>query len=196
MKKILYFIAAVVVCIPVMYTIGQSSVSRHAQCAQQVMQRPTPTSPKNERREVREQRRAERLAEFEKFIDSVVMSHHFQFNPTTMQMQPAGSTRIITNPNYEVGIWGGVVDICLPYIRGYVPPYQLTILNYTIPSVQDFITEQTPEGWNVRFTTSLFTAGEYTFNFEIYSKMGGATLTIKNPWYNDVQYSGTITAIY
>ena len=48
----------------------------------------------------------------------------------------------------------------------------------------------------VSFTSSLFTGSNYTFLFEIYSRTGGATLTIKNPWYSDVQYTGTITQLY
>lgn len=195
MKKIYYFLIAALVCIPLMYTIGQSKSSRRAQTSS-VLEKERPVSPKEERREEREARRAKRLAEFEKFMDSVVLSRHFQFNPQTMQQQPAGSVRQITNPNFDIGVWGDVVDVCLPYIKGYVPPYHLTILNYTLPSVQGYTTEQTNEGWIVSFSSSLFTAGTFTFTFEIYSKMGGCTLTLTNPWYNAVQYSGTITAIY
>jgi len=195
MKKLLFILIAALACIPVLYTIGRSESLSSAQ-NNPVLQKQRPISPKEERREAREQRRAKRLAEYEKFMDSVVLSRHFQFNPQTMQLQPAGSMRQITNPNFEIGIWGEVVDICIPYIKGYVPPYHLTILNYTLPSVQGYTTEQTSEGWTVSFSTSLFTAGTYTFTFEIYSKMGGCTLTVTNPWYNPVQYSGTITAIY
>ena len=50
-------------------------------------------SPKEERREVREKRRAERIANYEKFMDSLVLSRNFQFNPSTMQRQPAGTPR-------------------------------------------------------------------------------------------------------
>lgn len=153
-------------------------------------------SPKEERREAREKRRAERIAEYEKFTDSLVLSHNFQFNPQTMQRQPAGPLRQIMNPHFNVGIWDTTVDICLPYIKGYVPPYYATIINYTIPNVSNFVTEQTHEGWLVSFTTSLFTGSDYTFTFEIYSRMGGATLTITNPWYNAVQYTGTISQLY
>ena len=46
-------------------------------------------SPKEERREQREKRRAQRLAEYEKMIDSLVLSRNFQFNPSSMQRQPA-----------------------------------------------------------------------------------------------------------
>ena len=153
-------------------------------------------SPKEERREVREERRAQRLAEYEKMMDSLVLSRNFQFNPQTMQQQPAGPMRSILNPEYSVGIWGTVADICLPYIKGYTPPYYVTILNYTIPSLEHYLTEQTHEGWMVSFQSSLFSGSTYTFVFEIYSRTGGATLTIKNPWYSDVQYSGTISQLY
>lgn len=153
-------------------------------------------SPKEERREVREKRRADRLVAYEKMMDSLVLSHNFQFNPQTMQRQPAGPMRTIMNPEYSVSIWGSVADICLPYIKGYTPPYYVTILNYTIPSLDNFTTEQTQEGWMVSFTSSLFSGSTYTFLFEIYSRTGGANLTIKNPWYSDVQYSGTISQLY
>ena len=48
----------------------------------------------------------------------------------------------------------------------------------------------------VTFSTSLFSASTYTFTFEIYSRTGGANLTITNPWYSPVQYSGTISQLY
>ena len=50
-------------------------------------------SPKEERREQREKRRAQRLADYEKMIDSLVLSRNFQFNPSSMQRQPAGPMR-------------------------------------------------------------------------------------------------------
>lgn len=153
-------------------------------------------SPKEERREQREQRRAQRLAEYERMIDSLVLSRNFQFNPTTMQRQPAGPMRQIMNPEFEVGIWGSTGDICLPYIKGYTPPYYVTILNYTLPALDNYTTEQTHEGWMVSFSSSLFSGTTYTFTFEIYSRTGGAVLTISNPWYSDVQYSGTLSQLY
>lgn len=153
-------------------------------------------SPKEERREVREKRRAERVAAYERNMDSIVMSRNFQFNPQTMQRQPAGSVRQIMNPAFDVAIWDGSVDITLPYIKGYVPPYFVTMINYTVPSVEGYITEQTNEGWMVTFNTSLFSASTYTFTFEIFSRTGGATLTITNPWYNAVEYTGSISQIY
>ena len=153
-------------------------------------------SPKEERREVREKRRAERIANYEKFMDSLVLSRNFQFNPSTMQRQPAGPMRQIMNPAFNVGVWDGTIDICLPYIKGYVPPYYVTVINYTVPDVQGYTTEQTLEGWMVTFSTSLFSASTYTFTFEIFSRTGGANLTSTNPWYSPVQYSGSISQLY
>lgn len=180
MKRSVIFITCLLLCAAAVTVIGQKKV----------------LSPKEERREVREKRRAERIANFEKTMDSIVLSHNFQFNPQTMQQQPAGPMRQIMNPEFNVGVWDGTVDICLPYIKGYVPPYHVTVLNYTVGSLQGYTTEQTHEGWMVTFTTPLFSASDYTFTFEIFSRTGGATLTITNPWYNPVQYSGSITQLY
>ena len=153
-------------------------------------------SPKEERREVREKRRAERIANYTKSMDSLVLSRNFQFNPSSMQRQPAGPVRQLINPNFTVGFWDGTVDVCLPYIKGYVPPYYYTVLNYVLPSVEGYRAEQTNEGWIVTFSTTLFSANDYTFTFDIYSSSGGANLTISSVWYNPVQYSGTITQVY
>ncbi|MEG1622713.1 MAG: DUF4251 domain-containing protein [Alistipes sp.] len=165
-------------------------------CYAVIAQQKKQASPKDERREVREQRRAVRLEQFTKMMDSLVLSRTFQFNPQSMQRLPAGPMRIISNPNFNIGLWDGTIDICLPYVKGYVPPYYLTVLNYTVPSVQNYTTEQTHDGWTITFSTTLFSASVYTFSFEISSQMGGATLTITNPWYSPVQYTGTISKLY
>lgn len=102
-------------------------------------------SPKKERREAREKRRAERIVSFEHYIDSLVLSRNFEFNPQTMQRQPAGPMRQIMNPAFNVDIWNGSADICLPYVKGYVPPYYVTVINYTIPELSGYTTEQTHE---------------------------------------------------
>ena len=176
MKKTVIIVVSVLLCAVCATVIGQKKI----------------LSPKEERREVREKRRAERIADFEKTMDSVILSRNFQFNPQTMQRQPAGPMRQIINPAFNVGVWDGTIDICLPYVKGYVPPYYTTIINYTVPSVQGYTTE----GWMVTFSTSLFSASTYTFTFEIFSRTGGANLTITNPWYNPVEYSGTISQLY
>ncbi len=180
MKKTVILLVGLLLCAAAVTVIGQKKI----------------LTPKEERREVREKRRADRIANYEKFIDSLVLSHNFQFNPQTMQRQPAGPLRQILNPSFDVGLWNGTADICLPYIKGYVPPYYVSIINYTVSDLQGYVTEQTSEGWMVSFSTSLFSASTYTFTFEIFSRTGGANLTITNPWYNAVQYSGTISQLY
>ena len=180
MKKTVIIVVSVLLCAVCATVIGQKKI----------------LSPKEERREVREKRRAERIADFEKTMDSVILSRNFQFNPSSMQRQPAGPVRQLINPNFTVGFWDGTVDVCLPYIKGYVPPYYYTVLNYVLPSVEGYRAEQTNEGWIVTFSTTLFSANDYTFTFDIYSSSGGANLTISSVWYNPVQYSGTITQVY
>jgi len=147
------------------------------------------------RHKEREERRAQRLAEYEHFLDSIVLARNFQFNPQSMQQQPAGSMRILNNPNFLLTVWGSEVDICLPFIKGVTPPYYPVLLNYTLPSVMQYVTEQTHEGWLVTFSSTLFSATTYRFSLEIYSTSGSATLTISTSWYPDVQYSGSISSI-
>lgn len=180
MKKTVIILLGLLMCTAAVTVIGQKKV----------------LSPKEERREVREKRRAERIANYQKTMDSIVLSRNFQFNPTTMQRQPAGPMRQIMNPTFNVGIWDGTADICLPYIKGYVAPYYVTMINYTVSDLQGYTTEQTQEGWMVSFSTSLFSASTYTFTLEIYSRTGGATLTITNSWYSPVQYTGSISQLY
>ena len=180
MKKTVLIVVGVLLGAAAVTVIGQKKV----------------LSPQEERRETREKRRAERIANYERFTDSLVLSRNCQFNPSTMQRQPAGPMRQIVNPAFNIGIWDGTADICIPYIKGYVPPDYVSIINYTVSDLQGYTTEQTHEGWMVTFSTSLFSASTYTFTFEIYSRTGGANLTITNPWYSPVQYTGTISQLY
>lgn len=189
MKKYLFLFALLLAAIATVAVIGGPGAGTNGEPRRD-------PSAKQERREVREKRRAERLAKYEKFVDSLILSRNWEFNPQTMQREPAGSMRILSNPNFTVGLWDEMVDICLPYIKGLVPPYYLTILNYTVPTIENYVAEQTAEGWSVSFQTSLFSASTYTFTFDISSKVGGAVLTIRNPWYNTVQYTGTISQLY
>ena len=143
----------------------------------------------------REQRRAQRQAEYEKYIDSIILARNYQFNPQSMQQQPAGQMRLLNNPNFEISVWDSEVDIFLPYIKGVTPPYYTVMLNYTMPSVKNYVTEKTQEGWLITFSSSLFSGSDYDFSLEIYKSSGSATLTIASPWYPDVQYIGGISGI-
>ena len=69
------------------------------------------------------------------------------------------------------------------------------MLNYTLPEVSRYVTEQTQEGWLVTFSSSLFSGSDYDFTLEIYTSTGSATLTIGSSWYPDVQYSGAISGL-
>lgn len=147
---------------------------------------------RSERHLEREQRRAQRLAEYEHYIDSIVLARNFKFVPQNIEQEPAGAVRILNNPSYQISVWGSEVDICLPYIKGITPPYYFVLFNYTLPSVQRYVTQQTNEGWHVTFTSSLFSASDYNFSLDIYSSSGSATLTIASTWYPDVTYDGSI----
>ena len=151
MKRIIVWMAAAAVVVSaVAVTAQQQSKSQRAQTKSQR------TEVREQRHEERVKRRAERLAAFEKHMDSIILSRNFQFNPSSMQRQPAGPVRQLINPNFTVGFWDGTVDVCLPYIKGYVPPYYYTVLNYVLPSVEGYRAEQTNEGWIVTFSTTLF----------------------------------------
>ena len=184
MKRLLFIFASIVVC----SNCGPCVFRAYSQQAPVELARLTP--------EQRAARRAERIAEFERAIDSIVLSHNFQFNPQSVEMLPAGNTRFLTNPNYMVTVLRGSVDVCLPYYTGYTPPYRYVLLNVGAPSLSDFVTQQTEDGWMVSFKCYLYATTQYTFHFDINKRYGGATLTITNPWYNAVQYSGTITQVY
>lgn len=112
-----------------------------------------------------------------------------------MQQEPAGQTRLLNNASFELSVWGSEVDIFMPYIKGVTPPYYTVMLNYTMPSVNNYVTEQTQEGWLVTFASSLFSGSDYKFSLEIYTSSGSATLTIASPWYPDVQYVGGISGL-
>ena len=53
-------------------------------------------SQRTAQHEARQQRRAERLAKYEKFVDSLVLSHNYRFVPQTM---PAGICCIVCGTN-------------------------------------------------------------------------------------------------
>lgn len=189
MKRILLFIViavlATALCV-VGYTQSSKSVGSTAAT------KSIKAEQREERHKQREARRAERLAEYERFVDSIVLARNFKFIPQNIQQEPAGSVRLLNNPNFELSVWGDEVDICLPYIKGVTPPYYYVMFNYTLPSVSRYVTEQTRDGWLVIFTTSLFSATDYQFSLAIYSSSGTATLTISSPWYPDVEYDGSI----
>lgn len=149
----------------------------------------------SEKQQARRERRAQRLAEYERHIDSLVESRNFRFAPQTMQQLPAGMMRNLTNPIYELTIMGPEVDVCLPFLKGYTPPYYPVVFNYILTSVRGYNAIKNSEGWHITFESTMYSTTDYTFTLEIYSKYGGATLTLSSPFYNSVQYTGNIFSI-
>ena len=145
--------------------------------------------------EARQQQRAQRLAEYREHLDSTILSHNYRFVPETMQQLPGGMMRNLQNPCYEIIVWSEAVDVCIPFLKGYTPPYYPVVFNYVLSSVQGYTVEQTDYGWHVTFQSTMFTATTVTFSFEIYSHYGGATLTISSPFDHSMPYTGTIFGI-
>ena len=148
------------------------------------------------RHQARVQEREIKTAEFKKHIDSIVLTHSYRFLPSSFTRQPAGMTRMIYNPNFQLGVYEDFVDICLPYIKGITPPYFITVLNYTITNPDNYIAKQTNEGWTITFNSSLFSANNYTFTLNIYGATGEAVLNLSSDLYNTVTYNGTIMGNY
>ena len=143
----------------------------------------------------RMEQRAARLAAYERQIDSLVTSHNYRFIPETMQQYPAGMMRNLNSALYEVTVMSNAVDVFIPFLKGYVPPYYPVVFNYVLPTVSNYHAEKSNNGWHVSFQTTLFSATDYTFLFEISPHYGDVVLTISSPFYNSVQYTGNIVGI-
>lgn len=159
---------------------------------------PTPTTEvkrNNAAHQQRMEQRAARLAAYERHIDSLVMSHNYRFIPETMQQLPGGMMRNLNSAFYEVTVMPDAVDVFIPFLKGYVPPYYPVVFNYVLPSVQNYHAEKSTNGWHISFQTTLFSATDYTFLFEVSPHYGNVVLTISSPFYNSVQYTGNIMGI-
>lgn len=141
------------------------------------------------------EQRAARLAAYERQIDSIIMSRSYRFIPQTMQQLPAGMMRNLNSDMYEVTVMTDAVDVFIPFLKGYVPPYYPVVFNYVLPSVENYHAEKSNNGWQISFQTTLFSATDYTFLFEVSPHYGNVVLTISSPFYNSVQYTGNIVDI-
>ena len=141
-------------------------------------------------------RRKARQAAYERFVDSTILSHNFRFIPTMFNVEPAGSSHFITNPNVELSYRGDWADVCLPYYRGFVPPYRLDLFKTVVTQLNNFTTIQTDNGWTVTFDSWMYSANDYTFTLTVYSKTGGAQLELSSTAYPTTTYWGSISAIY
>lgn len=142
-----------------------------------------------------EQRKA-RHAAFIQSMDSTILSRNYRFIPSSFQVEPAGAMRQIYNPQYEVAVRNDYIDVYIPYVKGVVPPYYLTVLNYITYDMNGYTAVQTNDGWTITFTSSLYSINKYLFTFNIYSVSGEATLNISTELYNTVTYYGTILKVY
>jgi hypothetical protein len=175
--------------------IGAWAIGNDNNAERNTFESDTPPHKTTPEQQARMERRAARLAEYEQHIDSLVTSHNFKFIPQTMQQLPAGMMRNLNSAMYEVTIGSQAVDVCIPYLKGYVPPYYPVIFNYVLPSVMGYNAEKSSNGWHVSFKTTMFSATEYTFLFDISAHYGDVVLTISSPYYNSVQYTGNIVGI-
>ena len=141
-------------------------------------------------------KRKARQAAFEHFVDSTILSHNYRFVPTMFNVEPAGSSNIITNPNIELAIYGDWADIHLPIYQGFTPPYRLVMFNTSITNLANFTTTQTDNGWSITFESWLYSSNDYTFTLDVYSKTGGATLSISSTFYPTTSFWGSIVAVY
>ena len=149
-------------------------------------------SSQNSREEKRAQRaeaRQERYARETRYIDSLVLSKDWQFTPITIS-QFAGPTQSIFR-NYYIDFEDNLVQVYLPYYKGYVNQY-LTILNFDIWQPENYSIGKTSDGWHIVFSGTDFTGNTYTFDFNISTPSGQVELEVRSTFYNTVTYNGSI----
>ena len=89
----------------------------------------------------------------------------------------------------------GFVDIDLPYIVGFAPPYHMTVLNYITYDVQNYTAIQDVDGWSISFSTNLYSVNRYTMTLRIYSVTREGVLNIVSDLYPTVTYYGSVEAL-
>ncbi len=151
-------------------------------------------TPKGEAPTEHQKRAQERQAKteaYERSIDSIVVARRYAFIPSTFWMEPAGDPRTIRNPMFRIDVREKDVDVCIPYFRGVVPPYAIAVINYTV-TPDAYFAEQTDHGWKITFSSSLYSANMYNFEFTVYKKTGEMELKLTTDIFNPVTYSGSI----
>jgi len=156
----------------------------------------SPRSEMESRHEQRVQQREVRHQNDLKFMDSVVLSRNFQFNPERFQQEPAGAMHSIYGIQYMLSIRDDYMDIDMPYIAGSIPPYRLKIINYITFDIQNYTAVQDEDGWTVSFASNLYTGNKYTFTLKIYSITREGVLNIASDAFPTVTYYGSVQAIY
>ncbi len=194
MKKLLLLVAILfslaILIVPLVVTSNPTSEPSTAFAP--IRQR---ESDLEERHRERIAKRRARQAAFEHFVDSTILSHHYRFVPTMFNVEPAGSSHLITNPNVELAIMGDWADVHLPIYQGFTPPYRLVMFNTSV-NIPSLTTVQTDNGWTISFDSWLYSSNDYTLTIEVYSKTGGATLSVSSSFYPTTTYWGSIYAMY
>lgn len=195
MKKILLIIAIVAtlatIFVPLIVTSNTHEEFDTALATERMREKEL--SPKHLERI---EKRKARQAAYERFMDSTILSHNYRFVPTMFNVEPAGGSNIITNPNIELAIYSDWADVHLPIYQGFTPPYRIVIINTSITNLADFATVQTDNGWTISFDSWLYSSNDYTFTLEVYSKTGGATLSVSSSFYPTTSYWGSVMPIY
>ena len=140
----------------------------------------------------RVEKREARRAEYEKYIDSLIISGSYQFDPSSFQLMPAGMMHNIYNPVYELEIYPSYIDVYLPFFTGITPPYALRTINYVTYDKQKYTAVQTDNGWTITFSSNLYSPNTYKFKFEVYVVSGQAVLNITNNFGVGTIYYGSI----
>ena len=194
--KYLSLTIAVAACIALIFMIEPRSQATSQNPAEDETSMETRHRTLSPERQERIARRKARQAEYERFIDSTIMSHNYRFIPQTFNLEPAGATQLISNPNFELVVYTDYVDINLPFIKGYTPPYRLVVLNTIVTQVNGYAAIQNDGGWTVSFSSWLYTGSNYTFTFNISSRTGGTQVQIESDFFNTVSYWGSVYAVY
>ena len=91
MRRKIFSIFLLLVAAIAVVSVVRSQSSKTAQGSAPAIQKPI-NDTREQRHKEREQRRAQRLAEYEHYMDSIILARNFRFLPSTVQQEPAGPT--------------------------------------------------------------------------------------------------------
>ncbi|MCC8035318.1 MAG: DUF4251 domain-containing protein [Rikenellaceae bacterium] len=150
------------------------------------------------RHEQRRREKEEKTRQYCMFMDSLIRTHVYSFRPQSMQMQPAGRNQYINNPAFRMDVRDEYIDVYLPFIGGFLPPYRTTTINYTLPYVPEYRAEQSSDGqeWTITFSSNLFGSDTYHFKLTVTTCTGDAMLEITSSMNNTNTYNGYLSKLY
>ncbi|MCD8072771.1 MAG: DUF4251 domain-containing protein [Alistipes sp.] len=158
----------------------------------------TDSNAQESRHEQRRREKEEKTREYCMFMDSLIRTHVYSFRPQSMQMQPAGRNQFINNPSFRMDVREEYIDVYLPFIRGFLPPYRTSTINYTLPYVPEYRAEQSADGqeWTITFSSNLFGSDTYHFKLTVTTCTGDAMLEISSSTNNTNTYNGYLSKLY